>query len=126
MMMPPMPTGIVLEYAVTDDRAIIGIGDTFVRRVLALDAADSLASQPRYADAIAELGGSDNAGVAWLDLAGTREAVESALGPMLAEGGLDTAYESEIRPWLLPLDRFVGVTRLEGDVLVQRAALLVE
>ena len=122
----PAETGIVVEYAVTDDRAIIGIGDAFVRRVLALDAADSLASQPRYADAIAELGGSENAGVAWLDLAGTREAIESALGPMLAEGGMDGMYQSEIRPWLLPLDRMVGVTRLEGDVLVQRAALLVE
>ena len=122
----PMPTSAVVEYAVTDDRAIIGIGDVFVRSVLSLDEADSLASQPRYADAIAEFGGSDNAGVAWLDLAGTREAIESALGPVLSEGDPDGIYESEIRPWLLPLDRFVSVSRLEGDVLVQRAALLVE
>ena len=122
----PAETGIVVEYAVTDDRAIIGVGDVFVRRVLALNQADSLALQPRYSEAIDELGGSENAGVVWLDLAGTREAIESALGPMLADGGLDGMYESEIRPWLLPLDRVVGVTRLEGDVLLQRAALLVE
>lgn len=37
-------------------------------------------------------------------------------------GGL---YQTEIRPWLLPLDRIVSVTRLEGDVHVQRGALLV-
>ena len=61
--------------------------------------------------------GRENAGVVWLDLAGTREAIESALGPMLAEGDLDGMYETEIRPWLLPLDRIVSVTRLEGDVL---------
>ena len=80
-MMLPAPTSLVVEYAVTDDRALIGIGDVFVRRVLALDEADSLAAEPRYADAIAELGGSENAGVAWLDLTGAREAIESALGP---------------------------------------------
>ena len=124
--MMPMPTSAVVEFAVTDDRAIIGVGDVFVRSVLGLDEADSLASQPRYADAIAEFGGADNAGVVWLDLAGTREAIEATLGPLITEGDPDGIYESEIHPWLLPLDRFVSVSRLEGDVLVQRAALLVE
>jgi hypothetical protein len=124
--MVPLPGSAVVEYAVTGDRAIIGVGDFFVRSVLALDEADSLASQPRYAEAIDEMGGADNAGVAWLDLAGTREAIESALGPMLAEGDPTGIYESEIRPWLLPLDRLVSVSRLEGDVLIQRAALLVQ
>ena len=122
----PTPTSLVVEYAVTDNRALIGFGDSFVRRVLALDEADALASQPRYADAIAELGGSESAGVIWLDLAGTREAVETALGPMLEAADPDGAYELKIRPWLMPLDRIVSVMRLEGDVLIQRAALLVE
>jgi len=122
----PVPTGVVVEYTVTDDRALIGIGDSFVRRVLAMEEADALASQPRYADAIAELGGSENAGVTWFDLTGTREAVETALGPMLSAGDPEGVYETEIRPWLLPLDLMVGVARLEGDVLIQRAALLVE
>jgi hypothetical protein len=125
-MMLPTPSSVVVEYAVTDDRALIGIGDLFVRRALALDEADSLAARPRYADAIAELGGNENAGVAWLDLAGTREAIETAFGPMLDEVDPAATYESEIRPWLLPLDRFVSVTRLDGDVMVQRAALLLE
>ncbi len=120
------PTSVVVEYAVTGDRALIGFGESFVRRVLSLDESDSLASQPRYAEAIAEMGGSENAGVTWFDLAGTREALESALGPMLAEGDPDGIYESEIRPWLLPLDRIVAVMRLEGDVLIQRAALVVD
>lgn len=126
MGMPPAPTGVAVEYAITDDRAIIGIGEVFVRRALALEAADSLASQPRYADAIAELGGAENAGVVWLDLAGTREAIESALGPMLETGDGVAIYEAEVRPWLLPLDRLVSLARLEGDVLVQRGAVIVE
>ena len=122
----PMTSGIVLEYAVTDDRALIGVGDVFVRRVLELDAADSLALVPRYADAIAAMGGAENTAVVWLDLAGTRDALETALGPMIESADPDGLYESGVRPWLLPLDRVVGVSRLEGDVLVQRTALLVE
>lgn len=125
-MMLPVPVGVVIEYALTDDRALIGIGDGFVQRVLELDVADSLASMPRYADAVAELGGVENVGVVWFDLAGTREALETALGPMIDSGDPDGVYETEIRPWLLPLDRFVAVSRLEADVLVQRAALTLE
>ncbi len=122
----PVPGGVVVEYALTDDRVLIGVGDAFVRRVLELAEANSLASEPRYADAVAGLGGAENTAVAWLDFAGTREALEAALGPMLGAGDTDGIYEGVVRPWLLPLDRLVTVTRLEGDVLVQRAALLVE
>jgi len=122
----PVPTGLAVQVTVTDDRALIGLGETFVSRVLQLEAADSLAAEPRFADAIAALGPTANAGVAWLDLAGTREAVEAALGPMLGSLDPDGAYESEIQPWLLPLDRMVTVTVLDGEVLVQRSALLIK
>ena len=122
----PLPVGVAVEFAVTDDRALIGFGDAFVARALDLGAADSLAAQPRYADAIAQLGGAENAGVTWFDLAGAREAIEHALGPMLGVVAFDRAYETEVRPWLLPLDRIVSVSRLEGEILLQRAALLVE
>ncbi|MGQ0608258.1 MAG: DUF3352 domain-containing protein [Chloroflexota bacterium] len=122
----PAPTGVVVEYTVTDDRAVIGIGDSFVRRALALEEADALAAQPRYADAIDELGGSENAGVTWFDVTGTREALEGAMSGLIDMADPTAIYETEIRPWLLPLDRFAGVMRLEGDVLVQRSALLVK
>jgi hypothetical protein len=122
----PVPTGVTVQVTVTADRALIGLGETFVGRVLELDAADSLAAEPRYADAIAELGPTANAGVAWLDLAGTREAIEQALEPMLDFLDPDGAYESEVKPWLLPLDRLVTVTVLDGEILVQRSALLME
>jgi hypothetical protein len=35
-------------------------------------------------------------------------------------------YQAQVLPWLEPLDRVVSVTRLEGDVLLQRGALLVD
>ncbi|MEO5985604.1 MAG: DUF3352 domain-containing protein [Candidatus Limnocylindria bacterium] len=118
--------GLVVEYALTEDRAVIGIGDAFVRRVLALESADALAAQARYSEAITEFGGSQNAAVAWLDLRGVREAAEEALGPMIEAGDPDGMYASEIQPWLLPLDRLVSVTKVDGDVMTQRGALLFE
>jgi hypothetical protein len=120
----PVPTGISVQVTVTDDRAIIGLGETFVGRVLTLEEADSLAAQPRYADAVAELGPTSNAGVAWMDLAGTRTAIETALAPMLETMDPDGAYESMVQPWLVPLDRIVSVSLLDGELRVQRSALL--
>jgi hypothetical protein len=124
--MLPAPTGIAVQYAITDDRALIGLGGTFVGRVLELEPADALASVDRFTSAIDDLGGASNAGVGWLDLVGAREALEEYLLPRLGMLDAESFYASEIRPWLLPLDRIVSVTRLEGDVLVQRGALLVD
>jgi hypothetical protein len=115
-MMPVEFGGVSLEWATTDDRVLIGVGDIFVRRVLGLAEGDSLATQARFTDAVAGLGGSSNAGVVWLDIAGLSDALVAVMGPM---PGADEALG-----WLEPLDSFVSVTRLEGDVLVQRAALL--
>lgn len=117
-MMPMGFGGVSLEWATTDDRVLIGVGDTFVRRVLGLAEGDSLASQARFTDAVAGLGGNSNAGVLWIDVAGLSDALVAVMGPM---PGADEALG-----WLEPLDSFVSVTRLEGDVLVQRAALLVD
>jgi hypothetical protein len=122
----PVPAGVVVQYTVTDDRAVIGLGEQFVGRVLELEAADSLASQSRFSGVIEALGGSSNAGVTWIDLAGTREAIVTALGPMIGLMDADGMYEAEIEPWLLPLDRYGAVTKLDGDLLVQRAALFFE
>ena len=122
----PTPTGVSVQFAVTAERAYIGIGERFVGRVLELDPADSLASETRFTDAVVEMGGTSNTGVAWLDVTGVREALEAAMGPMIAMMDPDGVYEAEIKPWLVPLDRFVSVTRLEDDLLVQRTALLVE
>lgn len=120
------PSAVSVQYTVTDDRAVIGMGEQFVGRVLELEAADSLASQARYTDAVAALGGPSNAGVTWLDIAGVRAAVEAAMGPMLDAADPEGTYEAEIAPWLAPLDRLVSVARVEGELLVQQGALLVE
>lgn len=122
----PMADGLVLEYTVTDDRAIIGIGESFVRLALELDEADSLAANPRYAETVDELGGTVNAGVTWMDLAGAREAILTAMAPMMEFVGPDGEFVSTIEPWLAPLDRLASVSVLEDGIVVHRAALFVE
>lgn len=114
-------TDVVIEWAITEDRVLIGFGDAFVRRGLALSEADSLAAQARYGEAVAEMGGSSNAGVTWIDLAGVRDAIGGMLGAIMPMAPGDDGLD-----FLGPIDRFVSVSRVEGDVLVQHAALLME
>jgi Protein of unknown function (DUF3352) len=119
------PSEVVIEWTVTDDRALIGIGDRFVERALTLDPADSLAEVDRYRDAIAEMGGATNAGVLWLDLRGAREAAEAALGESADQSAMES-YRADVLPWLEPLDRVVSVARLDGAVLRSDVVLLVD
>ena len=117
------PSEIVVEWLVTEERVLLGVGDRFVERIDGQDAAGSLAQEPRYRDAVAELGGASNAGVTWLDVRGIVAAVEAAVGD--ADTMMGAEFEA-IGEWLAPLDRFVSVSRVDGDVLVGRSALLVE
>jgi hypothetical protein len=120
----PVTMEVVAEWAVTDDRVVIGIGDRFVERVLTLDGASSLAEVPRYRDAVAELGGPSNAGVTWVDLRGIRESVFDAVGTENAFG-FDAMW-GDLIPWAEPLDRVVTVARMDGDILRSDSVLLVE
>jgi uncharacterized protein DUF3352 len=112
-----MPAELAVQYAVTDDRVLVGVGEGFVARALGLDRADSLAASQRFSSAVAEMGGSESASLTWLDLAGTYAAVDEAFGPQLI---------GEMEAWLEPLDQVISVTVRDGDLLVQRAALLVD
>lgn len=124
MPVPFAPPEIAVEWTVTEDRVLVGVGDRFVERALRQDAAGSLAEAPRFSDAVDELGGASSAGLTWVDLRGVRLALEAALGG-LDPAGLES-YESDVLPWLEPLDRFVTVSRLDGDFLRNESVLLVE
>jgi hypothetical protein len=50
----------------------------------------------------------------------------AAMAPMMGFVDPDGEFAASVEPWLLPLDRFASVTVLDGDVLVQRAALFIE
>lgn len=117
--LPIPPMALSVQLAVTDDRVLIGVGDGFVGSVLNLAEGGSLADQARFSEAVAELGGSQNAGVTWVDIAGLVDVVSGLAGPMLPA-------PEEADDWLGPLDAFVSVSRLDGSTLVQRSALLAE
>lgn len=111
----PAASTVIIEYAVDGDTALVGIGDGFVRRVLSLDEADSLAETDRFRGAVERFGGFDNVGTLFLDLASLREAVMEAAG---------SEMPTEMEPNIEPLDYLVSVTRVEGDELVARGALV--
>ncbi|HEX5041126.1 MAG TPA: DUF3352 domain-containing protein [Candidatus Limnocylindria bacterium] len=117
MEMLGVPSGLAVQYAIADDRVLVGVGEDFVPRALGLDPADSLASSQRFSDAVAEMGGPKSASIVWLDLAGTAAAFEEVAGPMMGD---------EVGPWLAPLDQVISVSLRDGDLLIQRAALLVD
>jgi Protein of unknown function (DUF3352) len=121
---PIAPSEVVVEWAVTDDRVLLGIGDRFVENVIGLDAGASLAETDRFADAVAESGGMNSAGVTWIDLRGLRTALEATLGD-LDEAGM-ASYETDVAPWLEPLDRFLAVARIDGEQLRTESVLIVE
>ena len=113
-------SGLVVQYALSEGTAFIGIGDRFVGRALQVAPGASLADSDRFRDAVDRFGDADNAGTFFLDLTALREAAESAIPDM---GGMP-GYETEVRPNLLPLDYLVGVTRVEGDAVVSSFGLV--
>jgi hypothetical protein len=115
-----MPEAVV-QYAMKDGTVFIGFGDGFVARSLGLATGDSLVDSDRFSAAVARFGGDDNAGLAFVDLAGIRQAVEAAAGQMLPP-----AYEGQIKPNLEPLDYLVYLTKVEGNVVVTRGGLVLK
>jgi hypothetical protein len=118
--------GLSVQYTVTEDRAIIGIGEAFVADVLELADGDALADEERYTATIDALGGADNAGTVWVDLAGTVDAIVTAIEPMMPMMDPEGEFAASIEPWLRPFDRYAAVSVVEGDVVVQRAVVVVE
>lgn len=113
------PSGFAVQYAVTDERVLIGFGDRFVKNALKVTESDSLAASARYRQAIDQVGGAANAGAMYLDLAALRGALESGL-PADARSDYEAA-----RPYLEPFDYVAGTTRADGDLMIGRMAIVV-
>jgi len=110
-----------VQYAVTDDRVIIGTGTSFVSRVLDMSAADSLAGQSRFKAARDAVGGASNTSLFWIDLAGIRAAVE----PVLPADARST-YDAQVSKWLAPIDYLAAASRVDGSRLEGRSVLVVK
>jgi len=106
-------TEVVLEYAMTDDRLLLGFGDEFVGRALELAPADSLAQADGYERALAAVGGDSSRGVGFVDIAATRSWVETLLP---ADGANE--YYRQIAPNLAPLDYLAMGSRMDGRITI--------
>jgi hypothetical protein len=100
------------------DVVVVGPDAATVRRILGVEPGASLADEARYATLLARAGGPAGSSVAFLDLARLRSLVEAKLMP--AER---TRYERDIRPYLVPFDAAVALTRTDGGI--QRTVVLV-
>ena len=87
-----------LQYAVTDQRVVIGSGDSFVARVLDMQSAGSLGASPRFQAALDSVGGTPNTGALWFDLTGLRTALEA-----LIPADSRQSYQTSVKPWVAPL-----------------------
>ena len=114
-----MGADVAFEYAVTDDRVLLGLGDGFIARALGTDAGASLAASARFGAALAEVGGASGTSVVWADLAALRDAIAEGL-PAEEQG----TYDEKVAPWLEPLDTLVGVMRVEGERIISQGALI--
>lgn len=107
---------VTVSVAVADDRLYIGTGD-FVEKALTRDPGASLASEARFANALATAG-SPNAGFAFVDLSGAQAAIESM---DLA----DEDFRTNVKPWLDALDSLVISASADQDALSAKLLLFV-
>ena len=106
------------EIAATVQGGVFALGTIdFVKAVVDTSAAGSLAREPVYERAIA-LAGGDGTSDVFIDIAGIRAGVEAML-----PGEAKTQYETEIKPFLVPLEAFASVAEAPGATTVMRAVI---
>jgi hypothetical protein len=105
-----------ISVAVSADHLYLGVGD-FVETALTQDAATSLASDTRYANALT-VAGSPNAGMAYIDIAGVQSLIEGM-------GGADERYTTDVKPWLDALDYLVLSNLADDDSLSSKLLVFV-
>ena len=116
---PAGATGVAIpEIAATVQGGVFALGTIdFVKAVIDTDAAESLARDPVYERAIA-LAGGDGISDVFIDIAGSRAGIEAML-PAAAK----TQYETEVKPFLVPLEAFASVAEAPGATTVSRAVI---
>jgi hypothetical protein len=108
-----LPSGNVeLAWAVKDDLVVIGSGPGFVQHVLDTTDGTSLASDSRYKDLAGRVG--DGTGITFVDLTEIRERVEGLISSH--DPSALKAYETEVKPFLVPFDAFVASGSVAGDL----------
>lgn len=110
-----------VAFTQTKDLVIVGVGDGFVKAVLDTKPGSSLADQPAYQHAI-DLAGSSNVGQGYVDLAAVRTAVET-----MAAGSSDIkAYDSDVKPFLEPIQSIAWSQAVGADISTARVVLVLK
>ena len=108
-----LPEGrIEVAYAITDQVVVIGANPGFVRAVLDTTPETSLARNDRYEALISRAG--SGAGSGFVDITAIREMVEGAMAD--ADAAERAEYETNVKPFLVPIDALVASSSIQGDV----------
>jgi hypothetical protein len=115
------PGTLQLAFTQTKDLVIAGVGEGFVKAVLDTKAGSSLADQPAYQRAI-NMAGSSNASQGYLDLTAIRTAIET-----FAAGSSDMkAYDSDVKPFLEPIQSIAWSQAAGADLSTARIVLVLK
>jgi hypothetical protein len=116
--LPDMPS-TTLAVSVANGRLYMGLND-FVTAAMDRQAADSFAASERYKAALAA-GGTENAGVIYLDVVRVREMIEANIPESERE-----RYQTEMRPFLAPITTMSVINRVDNGIMVSHVFLHVE
>jgi hypothetical protein len=101
---------LTLSYAVTDQVVVLSPDISFVKAVLDTRTGASLAEDARFS-ALVDTVGAKNTGLYWLDITAIRGIVEANM-PADARA----RYDADVKPYLAPLDAFIGAGSADGDL----------
>ncbi len=101
---------VKIAYAVTDQAVVLAADPGFVKAVIDARGGPSLATNDRFSAALGKADRS-NASLTWLDVAAIRNLIE---GQIPAADRTD--YETNVKPYLAPLDSVLGTSAPGTDV----------
>ena len=112
---------VQLAIAQTSSLVIAGVGDGFVKAVLDTRAGSALADQAAYQKAI-NLAGANNAGQMFVNLTALRTAIEA----LAAKSSGIAAYDSDIKPYLIPIESIALSVTASNGVASERFVLVLK
>ena len=112
---------VQLAIAQTSSLVIAGVGDGFVKAVLDTRAGSALADQAAYQKAI-NLAGANNAGQMFVNITALRTAIEA----LAAKSSGIAAYDSDIKPYLIPIESIALSATVSNGVANERFVLVLK
>jgi hypothetical protein len=118
-----IPPGYKAEFAWASNKdvTVLGYGRDFVASVLDAGPSSSLAADTRFKGLLGRVG-AENISAGFVDVRALRELLETLVKPQVPVADW-TRYETEIKPYLEPLDAVVQATRKDGST--ERSSSLV-